>query len=168
MVAIIGYFAPGAPFSLSLATRETQFVVVGGLRLVPEYVGLLVGLTIYTASHIAEIVRGGILAVPKGQGEAAEALALSGFQRLRFVILPQALRTMIPPLANQYLNLTENTSLAVAIGYAELTQITTQIISSGRATPQNIALLMLIYLVFSLVIAFLANLDNQRLQFVSR
>ena len=168
VVAIVGYFVLGAPFSLSLATRETQFVVMGGLRLVPEYVGLLVGLTIYTASHIAEIVRGGILAVPKGQGEAAEALALSGFQRLRFVILPQALRTMIPPLANQYLNLTKNTSLAVAIGYAELTQITTQIISSGRAAPQNIALLMLIYLAFSLTIAFLANLANQRLQFVGR
>jgi general L-amino acid transport system permease protein len=167
-VMIFGYFAMGMPFSISLATRDTQFIVTGGLRLVPEYVGLLVGLTIYTASHIAEIVRGGIMAVPKGQGEAAEALALSSFQRLRFIVLPQALRTMIPPLSNQYLNLTKNTSLAVAIGYAELTQITTQIISSGRAAPQNIALLMLIYLLFSLIIAFLANLANRRLQFVGR
>ena len=168
VVMVLGYFALGSPFDLSLALRESQFIVTGGLRLVPEYVGLLVGLTIYTASHIAEIVRGGIMAVPKGQGEAAQALALSAFQRLRFVILPQALRTMIPPLSNQYLNLTKNTSLAVAIGYAELTQITTQIISSGRAAPQNIALLMLIYLVFSLVIAFIANFANQRLQFVGR
>ena len=96
--------------------------VANGFRLSAEYAALLFGLVLYTASHIAEIVRGSILAVSRGQGEAADALGLSSFQRLRLVVLPQALRIMIPPLANQYLNLTKNSSLGIAISVYEVTR----------------------------------------------
>jgi general L-amino acid transport system permease protein len=120
-------------------------------------------LVIYTATHIAEIVRASILAVPKGQTEAATEIGLTAFQRMRFVILPQALRVMVPPLANQYLNVTKNSSLAVAIGYFELTQITQQAYGNGYPAPQLFLLLMLCYLSLSLVISLVANLVNRAL-----
>ena len=96
---------------------------IGGIRVDPSYFALLFALVIYTASHIAEIVRGSIQAVPRGQGEAADALALSGFQRLWYVVLPQAFRIAIPPIGNQYLNLIKNSSLGAAIGYYDLTLV---------------------------------------------
>src|SRR5574341_441170 len=101
--AVVGFVAGGSPLGLSLPVRG-ELATQRGLRLSPEYAALLLGLSVYTASHIAEIVRGSILAVPKGQTEAANALGLSGFQRLRHVVLPQALRIIVPPLANQYLS----------------------------------------------------------------
>ena len=94
------------------------------MRLDPSYFALLVALVVYTASHIAEIVRGSIQAVPRGQDEAAQALALSGFQRMWYVVLPQAFRIALPPLGNQYLNLIKNSSLGAAISYFELTNVT--------------------------------------------
>ena len=97
--------------------RIEGFNYQGGLVLSPEFAALLCGLVVYTASFIAEIVRAGILAVPRGQGEAAKALGLSDPQTFRLVIFPQALRVIIPPLINQYLNLTKNSSLAIAVGY---------------------------------------------------
>jgi general L-amino acid transport system permease protein len=140
----------------------------GGYTGLAAYWAVLAALVLYTASHVAEIVRGSILAVPRGQTEAANAIALSSFQRLRYVMLPQAMRVAIPPIISQYLNYTKNTSLAIAIGYAEMTRITFQLIGNGQPAPQMIVLLMGGYLVFSLIISLLVNLVNRRLQLVTR
>ncbi len=123
---------------------------------------------VYTASHIAEIVRGSIQAVPKGQGEAASALALSGFQRLWYIVLPQAFRIAIPPLGNQYLNLIKNSSLGAAIGYAELTLVARTTVGNGSPAVPVFALTMVIYLVISLVMSFVVNLANRRLSLENR
>jgi len=166
-IVAVSYVATGGPVELSLPSREGR-VVVGGIKMPPGFTALLAGLVIYTASHIAEIVRGSILAVPKGQTEAGRAVGLTEFQRYRFVVLPQALRIMIPPLANQYLNLTKNSSLAVFVAFPEVTRLTDIIISQGGPAPQGILLLMGIYLVFSFTIAAITNLINRRLQLVTR
>jgi general L-amino acid transport system permease protein len=137
--------------------------VTGGFRLGPEYAALLIALVLYTASHIAEVVRGSILAVARGQGEAAEALGLSGWQKLRFVVLPQAFRIAVPPLSNQFLNLVKNSSLGVAVAYPEVTRVVRIAISQGAPAPQSIVILMAVYLAFSLAIALVANLVNRRL-----
>lgn len=167
LIAGVGYALLGGPVALSLPTRDGR-VVTGGISLGPEYAALLLALVIYTASHIAEIVRGSILAVPKGQSEAANSLGLSGFQRMRHVVLPQAFRIMIPPLSNQYLNLTKNSSLAVAIGYFELTRLSGQTIANGNPAPQVIAVLAFAYLVLSLLIAGVSNFVNRRLSLEAR
>lgn len=158
----VAYVAGGRPLTLSLPERG-EFGTEAGLRLGPEYAALLVGLTLYTASHIAEIARGSILAVPRGQVEAGTALGLSGSQRLRHVVLPQAMRIMIPPLANQYLNLIKNSSLGVAVAFPEVTQVIKIAIGQQAPAPQAIALLMLVYLAFSLTTSLLMNLYNWRL-----
>jgi general L-amino acid transport system permease protein len=167
LALLAGFFAGGRPLGLSLPERG-DLGVADGFKFSPEYAALLFGLVMYTASHIAEIVRGSILAVTRGQGEAADALGLSGFQRLRFVVLPQALRIMIPPLANQFLNLTKNSSLGVAVSYYEVTRITRIAISQAAPAPQAIAILMGIYLVISLAIAGVTNLVNRRLTLKGR
>jgi general L-amino acid transport system permease protein len=167
IIAAAGYAVLGDPITLTVPTRDGR-VVEGGIELGPEYAALLIALVLYTASHIAEIVRGSILAVPRGQTEAAEAIALTGFQRLRYVILPQAMRIMVPPLANQYLNLTKNSSLAVAIGYVELTRITQQIIANGNPAPQMISILMGCYLALSLAISLVTNIVNRSMRLESR
>jgi general L-amino acid transport system permease protein len=167
IVAAAGYAVLGDPITLTFPTRDGR-VVEGGISLGPEYAALLIALVLYTASHIAEIVRGSILAVPIGQTEAAQAIALTGFQRMRYVILPQAMRIMVPPLANQYLNLTKNSSLAVAIGYFDLTRITGQIIANGNPAPQMISILMACYLALSLFISLIANIVNWRLRLNTR
>jgi general L-amino acid transport system permease protein len=167
IIAAAGYAVLGDPITLTFPTRDGR-VVEGGIELGPEYAALLIALVLYTASHIAEIVRGSILAVPRGQTEAAEAIALTAFQRTRYVILPQAMRIMVPPLANQYLNLTKNSSLAVAIGYFDLTRITNQIIANGNPAPQMISILMLCYLGLSLLISLIANIVNRSLRLESR
>ena len=133
-----------------------------------NYAALLIALVVYTASYIAEIVRGSIQAVSRGQGEAAGALGLSRWARLRFVVLPQAFRIAVPPLANQYLNLTKNSSLALVIGFFELTQTTFTVIGNGNPAPQSILILMAGYLFLSLVIAAITSLVNRRLQLVGR
>jgi general L-amino acid transport system permease protein len=158
----VGYFAAGRPWVLETPERG-ELATSGGFRLSPEYAALLIGLTLYTASHIAEIVRGAILAVPRGQTEAANALGLSGFQRLRNVVLPQAFRIAIPPVSNQYLNLVKNSSLGVAISYYEVTKITRVSIAQAAPAVQAVLLLMAAYLVFSLAIAAVTNLVNRRL-----
>jgi general L-amino acid transport system permease protein len=167
LVAAVGYAVLGDPVTLTLPTLDGR-LVAGGISLGPEYAGLMIALVLYTASHIAEIVRGSILAVPKGQTEAAQAIALTGFQRMRYVILPQALRIMIPPLANQFLNLTKNSSLAVAVGYFDLTRISNQIIANGNPAPQVISILMLCYLGLSLFISLIANIVNRGLRLDTR
>jgi general L-amino acid transport system permease protein len=162
LVVAIGFAATGVPLALDRPDRQA-LGVSGGFRLAPEYAALLIALVLYTASHIAEVVRGSILAVPRGQTEASDALGFSGFQRLRFVVLPQAFRIAVPPLSNQFLNLVKNSSLGVAIAYPEVTRIVRIAISQRAPAPQSIALLMAIYLVFSLTIALIANLVNRRL-----
>ncbi|MBK5223940.1 MAG: ABC transporter permease subunit [Acidimicrobiia bacterium] len=167
VVAVVGWFALGGPLVLD-RPQIVGVQIEDGWAMNANYAALLIALVIYTATYIAEIVRGSIQAVDHGQTEAADALALSSFQRLRFVVLPQAFRIAVPPLANQYLNLTKNSSLALAIGFFELTQTTLTIIGNGNPAPQSIAILMAGYLVLSLSIALVTNLVNRRLQLVAR
>ncbi|MEX2586719.1 MAG: ABC transporter permease subunit [Actinomycetota bacterium] len=140
----------------------------GGIVLAPEYFALLVALVVYTASHIAEIVRGSIQAVPKGQNEAAQALALTPMQRMWKVVLPQAMRIAVPPIGNQYLNLLKNSSLGFAISYFELTKVTSVSIGNARPAVPSYLLLIAIYLVFSVALEFMVNLTNRRLALVQR
>jgi general L-amino acid transport system permease protein len=141
---------------------------VGGSVLSPNFAAILIGLTIYTGAFIAEIVRAGIQSVPKGQSEAARALGLSESQRLRLIVLPQALRVIIPPLTSQYLNLVKNSSLAIAVAYPDLffTAFVT-LNQSGRAV-QVFVIVMAAYLSFSLLISFFLNWYNQRIALVER
>ena len=156
-----------APLIFQLPEKN-NFRYTSGTQINPEYMALLLGLVVYTAAFIAEIVRAGILAVPKGQVEAARALGLSTGDVLRSVILPQALRVIIPPLGNQYLNLAKNSSLAIAIAYADLFQITTTIMNQSGQSVTGMALVMLTYLIISLTIATLMNRANRRFQLVTR
>ncbi len=142
--------------------------VAGGITMTPEYFAALAALVIYTASHVAEIVRGSIQAVPTGQSEAANAVALSGFQRMWYVVLPQAMRIGVPPIGNQYLNLTKNSSLAAVISFPELTKVTQLAVANRSPAVPSFALLLGIYLVVSLVISLLVNLANRRLAIVER
>ncbi len=150
--ALLGWVAGGAPTALELPERS-DLNISGGGAVTPEFLAVTIGLTIYTASFVAEIVRSGIQAVAWGQTEAAGALGLSRGQALKLVLLPQALRVIIPPLTNQYLNLTKNSSLAVAVGYPDLVSISnTTLNQTGRAV-ECIAVIMAVYLTLSLVTA---------------
>src|SRR5690606_25670997 len=128
-------------------------VVSGGTRMSPEFFALAAALVLYTASHIAEIVRGSIQAVPRGQSEAADALALTPFQRLWYVVLPQAFRIAVPPLGNQYLNLTKNSTLGAVISYYELAQVTSISVGNGAPAVPSYLLTLLIFVGLSLVIS---------------
>jgi general L-amino acid transport system permease protein len=132
-------------------------------------VALLFGLVIYTAAFIAEVVRAGILAVSRGQTEAAGALGLRTGQTLRLVVIPQAMRVIIPPLTSQYLNLTKNSSLAVAIGYPDLVQVFTGTVlnQTGQAV-EVVVITMAVYLTISLVTSLLMNIYNARMALVER
>jgi len=145
-----------------------RFNFQGGLQLSPEFASLLTGLVIYTGAFIAEIVRGGILAVSKGQKEAARALGLSSFQVLRLVILPQALRIIVPPITSQYLNLAKNSSLAVAVGYPDLFNVANTIINQSGRAIEMILLIMASYLTMSLTTSAFMNWYNRRIRFVER
>ena len=136
----------------------------GGTSISPEFAALLIGLATYTAAFIAEIVRGGILAVDKGQTEAAAALGLSRGRTLRLVVLPQALRVIIPPTTSQYLNLAKNSSLAVAIGYPDLIAVTNTTLNQTGQAIESLALAMLVYLAISLVISLAMNAYNRAIQ----
>jgi len=141
----------------------------GGIVMLPEFLALLLGLSIYTASFIAEIVRAGILGVPRGQKEAAKALGLSNGQMLRLVVIPLAARIIIPPLTSQYLNLTKNSSLAVAIGYPDFVSVFTGTVlnQTGQAV-EVILMTMGVYLVISLLTSAFMNWFNQRMALVER
>jgi general L-amino acid transport system permease protein len=145
------------------------FNFVGGIRLIPEFVALLLGLTIYTAAFIAEVVRAGVLAVPRGQTEAALALGLRRGLMLRLIVVPQALRVIVPPLTNQYLNLTKNSSLAVAIGYPDLFAVFagTTLHQTGQAI-EIIAITMAVYLSISLLTSALMNWYNAHIRVTER
>jgi len=135
----------------------------GGMVLTPEFAALLIGLCIYTAAFIAEIVRAGVLAIERGQWEAAYAVGLTRGQALRNVVLPQALRVVVPPLASQYLNLMKNSSLAVAIGYPDLVSIANTTINQSGQAIEGVAIIMAVYLTISLSISAFMNWYNARI-----
>jgi general L-amino acid transport system permease protein len=167
VVAVGAWFALDAPVVLS-RPEVVDRGIEGGVAMGLPFVAVLVGLVLYTATHVAEIVRGSILAVPKGQTEAATAVGLSTTQRLRHVVLPQAFRIAVPPTINQFLNLTKNTSLGVAVAYGEAMYVTRTVIGNGSPAIQSILVVMAMYLVVSLAISLVANLANRRLRLVER
>jgi general L-amino acid transport system permease protein len=165
---LVVYLFLGAPIRFDLP-ELTGLNFATGLRIIPEFLALLLALSTYTAAFIAEIVRAGILAVNKGQTEAAYSLGLRPGQTLRLVVVPQALRVIIPPLTSQYLNLTKNSSLAVAIGYPDFFALFagTTLNQTGQAI-EIIALTMAVYLVISLITSGLMNFYNHRVALVER
>lgn len=165
---LVVFFTAGSPLNLNYPELR-GFNFQGGIALQPELIALLLGLSIYTASFIAEIVRAGILGVPRGQTEAAQALGLSNGQRLRLVVIPQALRIIIPPLTSQYLNLTKNSSLAVAIGYPDFVSVFTGTVlnQTGQAV-EVILMTMGVFLTLSLVTSLFMNWFNSRIALVER
>ena len=159
--AFLGWLIGGAPTAWSIP-RPEGFSMEGGASATPEFLAVLLGLVMYTAAFIAEVVRAGIASVAHGQTEAAGSLGLTRAMAMRLVILPQALRVIIPPLTNQYLNLTKNSSLAVAIGYPDVVSIaTTALNQTGRAV-ECIAIIMAVYLTLSLSISAFMNWYNKR------
>jgi general L-amino acid transport system permease protein len=159
--SILGWVAGGAPTAWNLPAPGT-FSMEGGASATPEFLGVLLGLVLYTSAFIAEVVRAGIASVEHGQVEAAGSLGLSRAQTMRLVTLPQALRVIIPPITSQYLNLTKNSSLAVAIGYPDVVSIaTTSLNNTGRAV-ECISIIMLVYLATSLSTAGFMNWYNNR------
>jgi general L-amino acid transport system permease protein len=164
---LLVFLAGGAPLVMSVpALRGFNFQ--GGMTLSPEYFALLAGLTLYTAGFIAEIVRAGILAVPQGQWEAAQALGLHPGEVLRLIVLPQALRVIVPPMTSQYLNITKNSSLAVAIGYQDIVSIANTTLNQTGQAIEGIAIIMLVYLTISLSISAFMNWYNARIALVER
>ena len=157
----------GRPIGVEFPELQ-RFNFRGGTALTPEFSALLLGLTLYTASFIAEIVRSGIQAIPRGQWEAARALGLKPGRVLKDVILPQALRVIIPPLTSQYLNLTKNSSLAVAIAYPDLVSIANVTINQTGQAIECIAIIMAVYLTVSLAISLAMNLYNRAVALVER
>ena len=159
----------GLGVSWTVALPELRgFNFVGGLTLAPEYFALLIALVTYTSAFIAEIVRSGIQAVDKGQWDAAKALGLHRGFVLRHIVLPQALRVIIPPMTSQYLNLTKNSSLAVAVGYQDIVSIANTTLNQTGQAIEAIALIMLVFLTISLGISLFMNWYNARIALVER
>lgn len=161
-------FTRNLPFIVTVPRLTAGLQIQGGLKLTPEFTTLLLGLTLYTASFIAEIVRAGIQSVPKGQWEAAKALGFKPGVMMRLIILPQALRVIVPPLTSQYLNLAKNSSLAIAIGYPDIYFVaSTTFNQTGRAV-EVMLIIMIVYLTISLIISLGMNLYNQTVQLKER
>jgi general L-amino acid transport system permease protein len=161
------YLVPGAPIVLDRPSLQ-GWNYQGGLTLTPEFTALLVGLVVYTGAFIAEVVRAGVLAVPRGQIEAARSVGLNEMQTLQLVTFPQALRVIIPPLTSQYLNLAKNSSLAIAIGFPDLFNVAGTIFNQTGRSIQVIAMIMASYLSMSLFASLLMNVYNRRVQLVER
>lgn len=164
---LLGWIAGGMPTAFDTPELGT-FSFSGGGVVTAEFLALWLGLTLYTASFIAEIVRSGIQSVSKGQWEAAGALGLSRARILRFVVLPQALRVIIPPTTSQYLNLTKNSSLAVAIGYPDIVSISGTTLNQTGQAIEGIAIIMAVYLTLSLSISAFMNWYNTKMALVER
>ena len=164
---LLVFLTAGTPLAFDWPALK-GFNFAGGGSVSPEFAALLFGLTIYTASFIAEIVRAGILSVSWGQSEAASALGLRPGLTMRLVVLPQALRVIIPPITSQYLNLTKNSSLAVIIGYPDLVSIANTTMNQTGQAVEGIALIMAVYLAISLTIALSMNLYNRAVALVER
>lgn len=163
----IAFYALGQPISFE-HPQLGRFNLSGGLRVIPEFVALLLGLVLYTAAFIGEIVRAGIQAVHRGQTEAASALGLRSGHTTRFVVIPQALRVIIPPLTSQFLNLTKNSTLAVAIGYPDLFLVTNTINNQTGQAIETVGMIMATYLFLSLLTSGFMNWYNQRVALVER
>jgi general L-amino acid transport system permease protein len=172
---LLTYFATGMPITL----EHPNFVETGpilrqgfelnvGINIIPEFLALTAALAIYTASFIAEIVRAGIQAVSHGQTEAAHALGLRNGPTLRLVVIPQAMRVIIPPLTSQYLNLTKNSSLAVAIAYPDLVSMGGTVLNQTGQAIEIIGIWMVVYLSLSLITSAFMNWYNQRMALVER
>ncbi|HEX8417744.1 MAG TPA: ABC transporter permease subunit, partial [Methylobacterium sp.] len=158
----------GHPIPIAWPARG-PYDIEGGLALLPEFAGLLLGLSTYTAAFIAEIVRAGLDSVARGQGEAAAALGLSRTQGLRLVTVPQALRVILPPLTSQYLNLTKNSSLAVLIGYPDLVHVVMgTVLNQTNQAVEAVAITMGIYLALSLATSFAMTRYERRVALVER
>ena len=166
VIAVSAYYILQKPYIIDLPSlyqnSKGTFLQSGGFEFSPEFGAILFALVIYTGTFITEIVRGSIQSLPKGQTEAALSLGLSNYQTMTVIILPQALRSIIPPLTNQFLNLTKNSSLSVVIAYPELFMISRTIMNnSGRALPVFF-LILFTYLSLSLFISVFMNLINRR------
>ena len=168
LVAVIGWvLTPGHPFTTELPVLG-GFNFTGGMSFSPEFCALLIGLSIYTGAFIAEVVRSGIQSVAKGQREAAKAIGLNEFQTLRLVVLPQAFRVIVPPLTSQYLNLTKNSSLAIAIGFPDLFNIGNTIMNQTGQSIPVFAMIMVSYLFMSLTTSAYMNWYNRRINRIGR
>ena len=167
LAPFLGLLVTGWPLSFDYPALK-GFNFVGGMTLVPEMIALLLALSIYTASYIAETVRAGILAVSHGQTEASSALGLTRNNALRLVIIPQAMRVIIPPLASQYLNLTKNSSLAVAIGFPDFMYAGGTVNNQSGKAIEVVFILMVVYLGLSLLTAAFMNWFNSRMKLVER
>ena len=166
-VPFLFWLVGGASTAMSVPALR-GFNLAGGARITPEFTAVLFGLTIYTSAFIGEIVRSGILSVAKGQIEAARALGLRENFIMRLVTLPQALRVIIPPLTSQYLNLTKNSSLAVAVGYPDLVSSANTTLNQTGQSPEVILIIMIVYLTTSLVTSMFMNWYNKRMALVER
>ena len=164
---VLAYVLSGFPLTFDFPKQST-FNLTGGFQVKPEFLSLYLALSCYTASFIAEIVRAGILGVSKGQTEAAGALGLRPGSILRLVVVPQAMRIVIPPLTSQYLNLTKNSSLAIAIGYPDLTATAGTVLNQTGQAVEGVLIMMVVYLIISLVTSAVMNVVNARMALVER
>lgn len=164
---VLAWWLNGAPTGMSVPELK-GFNFKGGITISPEFTALLLGLVLYTAAFVAEVVRAGIQSVSKGQKEAAMSLGLKQGQVLNLVVLPQALRVIIPPLTSQLLNLTKNSSLAVAIGYPDFVSVAGTTINQTGQAIEGVALIMIVYLIFSLSTSALMNWYNKKIALVER
>jgi len=164
---LVVFLATGLPITFEVP-QATRFNLVGGWQIRPEFLSLFLALSFYTAAFIAEIVRAGILSVSKGQTEAASALGLTRRQSLRLVIVPQAFRVVIPPLTSQYLNLTKNSSLGLAVGYPELVAVGSTVLNQTGQSVEVVAIWMVVYLGLSVATAAFMNWFNARVALVER
>ena len=165
--ALITWWVAGAPTELSVPELK-GFNFKGGMSISPEFTALLLGLVLYTSAFVAEVVRAGIQSVSKGQTEAAMAIGLRPGHVLNLVILPQALRVIIPPLTSQMLNLTKNSSLAVAIGFPDFVSVAGTAINQTGQAIEGVALIMAVYLIFSLSTSAFMNWYNKKIKLVER
>jgi general L-amino acid transport system permease protein len=163
----VGWLISGASLTLEMPVLK-GFNFSGGITMSPEFAALLAGLIIYTSAFVAEVVRSGIQSVNQGQWEAAEAIGLSRARMLRLVILPQALRVIVPPMTSQYLNLTKNSSLAVAIGYPDIVSVVNTTLNQTGQAIEGILIIMAAYLTVSLSISVFMNWYNKRIALVER
>lgn len=163
----VSLFTGSSPIILD-QPHLSGFNYTGGVSITAAFFALLLGLTCYTAAFIAEVVRAGILAVSKGQREAAQALGFTPFQTMRLIVFPQALRVIIPPLTNQYLNLTKNSSLGILVSFPDLFFVTTTINNQSGRAVQVILIMMVCYLAMSLLISLFANIYNSRMRLKER
>ena len=164
---LITWWLTGAPTEMNVP-ELSGFNFKGGVNVSPEFTALLLGLVLYTAAFVAEVVRAGIQSVTKGQTEAAKSIGLKQGQVLNLVILPQALRVIVPPLTSQMLNLTKNSSLAVAIGYPDFVSVAGTTINQTGQAIEGVAMIMIVYLIFSLSTSAFMNWYNKRIALVER